>query len=402
MENYDALISLLGDGSGVESSPVKSSKEDILGIILGSLGSAAVGGAVGKSAGNAGLGALTSGLSTYSDAMKDYQKNIALAESNKIKNEKIKQLMQGQNFNQVLNLLKYKDEKTKADQLAKEKGDAAIGSQNLGILQDPSNFEGMTPEEQAQAKAHIMSAAMQQAPDKAMEYQRTFEKDAREDLGVNRIIKDSQEVDPTGKPTQKAIGAQRVLKGIEQHKRNTQPGLDLQERRLILMEERERKKDETTTKKENLKLKNAITKADLVVNKADEALKNVGWWTTGVVGDIRSTLPGRLTGAGAYDLEKTIDTMRAGIGFQELIDMKAASPTGGALGQIAVRELELLGVALGALDKGQSEAQLIKNLKAIKTHYLNWKKTIETGQGEVLPTQTGSPKLKADPLGIRQ
>ena len=181
----------------------------------------------------------------------------------------------------------------------------------------------------------------------------------------------------------------------EVKRKGISPGADIQDRRMALMEEKEAKKEEIATKKENLKLKGAISKADIVVNKVDEALGKVGFWTTGLTGDIRSTMVGRATGSGAYDLDKTIDTIKANIGFQELADMRAASPTGGALGQIAVRELEFLQAALGSLDKGQSQAQLTENLKAGKTHYQNWKNAVEndkTAQPNVAPS--AAPAIK--------
>jgi hypothetical protein len=52
--------------------------------------------------------------------------------------------------------------------------------------------------------------------------------------------------------------------------------------------------------------------------------------------------------------------------------MRDMSPTGGALGSIAVRELELLQSTLGSLDIGQSHDQLVRNLQAVKDHYSKW------------------------------
>lgn len=132
-----------------------------------------------------------------------------------------------------------------------------------------------------------------------------------------------------------------------------------------------------TAEKEANKIASATKNADMVMGKVDEALGMIGPMTTGLVGDIRSTLPGRLTGSGAYTLEKTLDTIKARIGFDELQAMRDASPTGGALGQVAIQELAMLQATLGSLEKGQDSDVLEKNLNAIKQHYENWKNAVK-------------------------
>jgi hypothetical protein len=107
----------------------------------------------------------------------------------------------------------------------------------------------------------------------------------------------------------------------------------------------------------------ADQRADLIIGAIDTAGKQAGWWTTGMAGNI-----GRGFGAGpAVDLQKTIDTIRANIGFSELQQMRELSPTGGALGGIAIQELEMLQSVLGSLDPSQGEDQLRQNLETIKT-----------------------------------
>jgi hypothetical protein len=49
-------------------------------------------------------------------------------------------------------------------------------------------------------------------------------------------------------------------------------------------------------------------------------------------------------------MQNYLKTIKANIGFQALQEMRANSPTGGALGQVAVQELEGLQATLGALD----------------------------------------------------
>lgn len=144
------------------------------------------------------------------------------------------------------------------------------------------------------------------------------------------------------------------------------------------------KKDDAKAEKldkARLGAEQAGVKAQVVIDKVDEALAKTGFWTTGLTGDIRGAGPGRLTGSSAYDLEKTIDTIKANLGFKELGDMRASSPTGGALGQITERELQFLQASVSALDKGQSEELVRQNLNQVKTHFQNWKAAMDEAAG---------------------
>ena len=134
--------------------------------------------------------------------------------------------------------------------------------------------------------------------------------------------------------------------------------------------------------KEKERKENALTKASIIVDKVDEALGKVDYLTAGAGGLVMGKVPG----TEAVDLEQVLETIRAQIGFSELAAMRRESPTGGALGLVAVRELELLSATLGSLDRKQSPGQLKKNLGNIKTHYLNWKKAVEDSKGNNKPS----------------
>lgn len=103
-------------------------------------------------------------------------------------------------------------------------------------------------------------------------------------------------------------------------------------------------------------------KTDNVLAKIDEALGQVSWDSSGAIGQAM----GALGGTKAYDLRSTATTIKANLGFAELQAMRDASPTGGALGQVAVQELEALQSTLASLDPNQSEGQLKSNLETIK------------------------------------
>ena len=108
----------------------------------------------------------------------------------------------------------------------------------------------------------------------------------------------------------------------------------------------------------------AASSASVVLQDIDKAIGQVSAWTAGV-GSRLSSIPG----TGARDLSGSLDTIKANIGFDRLQQMREASPTGGALGGIAVQELMMLQAVLGSLDQAQSPEQLSQNLQRLKEVY---------------------------------
>lgn len=109
-------------------------------------------------------------------------------------------------------------------------------------------------------------------------------------------------------------------------------------------------------------------KAGVVLGKVAEAKKLVGTTSTGILGSATRLLGG----SNARNLKATIDTIQANISFDTLQAMRDSSKTGGALGSISERELELLGSTVASLDIGQSPAQLKQSLDQVQVHYTNW------------------------------
>ena len=89
--------------------------------------------------------------------------------------------------------------------------------------------------------------------------------------------------------------------------------------------------------------------------------------TTGMVGSFLSSVPG----TAARDIRGLLDTIRANVGFDKLQQMRAASPTGGALGQVSERENLLLQATLGNLEQSQSRQQFLENLKRLHNVFLD-------------------------------
>lgn len=91
----------------------------------------------------------------------------------------------------------------------------------------------------------------------------------------------------------------------------------------------------------------------------DQAKDLSGFWTTGFVGGAAS----RIEGTPAYNLSRTLDTLKATAGFDALQQMRDNSPTGGALGQVTERELALLQATWGSVEQAQSQAQFERALE---------------------------------------
>lgn len=74
-------------------------------------------------------------------------------------------------------------------------------------------------------------------------------------------------------------------------------------------------------------------------------------------------------GTDSANMAAAISTIISAIGFKRLQDMRDASPTGGALGQVSERELNQLNASLGSLAQSQSKEQFLENIEKIEKHY---------------------------------
>lgn len=113
----------------------------------------------------------------------------------------------------------------------------------------------------------------------------------------------------------------------------------------------------------------------------DELVGKVNNWTTGAGSLLR-----RIPATDARNFAAELDTLKANIAFGELTAMREASKTGGALGQVSNIELGLLQSALGALDAGQSPANIRAQLLKIRASIERWNAAHATN------APTGRPK----------
>jgi hypothetical protein len=143
---------------------------------------------------------------------------------------------------------------------------------------------------------------------------------------------------------------------------------ELAEQRLSDLRAKQTDKEE---KKEASK-QFAVNHANKVIDDVTAAKSLVSGTTTGLVGAGSSFVPG----TDAYNLKQRLLTIKANLGFDRLQQMRDASPTGGALGQVAVQELQALQATVGSLELGQTRQELQQNLDKIELHYNNWLNTV--------------------------
>ena len=158
--------------------------------------------------------------------------------------------------------------------------------------------------------------------------------------------------------------------------------------------EREQKEEERALK---VKQQLLVGQTQKMITRLGEAKDVVGTFSTGVQG-LALSLVG---GTPANTLANRLATIKANVGFDRLQAMREASPTGGALGQVAVQELFSLQAAEGSLDQNQSPEELTKNLNAIEQHYKTLQRIFsgdltEEEAAKLLNTQPPPPGSGAD------
>lgn len=121
------------------------------------------------------------------------------------------------------------------------------------------------------------------------------------------------------------------------------------------------------------KFTNQSRSGRIVLENIDAAIQLAGLpRSTGLAGQAFQNLGG----TNARNLAKAIETVSATIGFDRLQRMRDESPTGGALGQVAVQELEALRATMGSLDLTQDREILVGNLQRVKREYITSMKRI--------------------------
>ena len=187
------------------------------------------------------------------------------------------------------------------------------------------------------------------------------------------------------------------------------------------------KKLKEQNRKAGLGLKSRGAKVDLMDRSISESIKllnedpEIAEWQGALV-RVLGRKTGDVIGAGSKTaiLDTLLTTVKANIGFDKLQNMRDESPTGGALGQVAIQELIALQSSIAPLDPKQGPDSLKDNLQYIlDTYRVNMERLAnsyddatlrqygmenaiqfrtEDAQGNPLPEEGEAP---ADPLGIR-
>lgn len=159
----------------------------------------------------------------------------------------------------------------------------------------------------------------------------------------------------------------------DQAMQRTTTGLQNQIAELTIAEKRQKLADDAKAtqdasegdKAARVKLMKLVGKLGQIGIDADD---NGGWFETGASGSFaRSVLP---TGTAGYDLKADVTSLQANLAFDALQAMRDASKTGGALGAISERELDLLQSAAGNINPDQSHAAFLANLESVRQAYL--------------------------------
>lgn len=143
----------------------------------------------------------------------------------------------------------------------------------------------------------------------------------------------------------------------------------------------------------------ATQKADSVIPAIDKALSQIKEAGTGFFGSQAAKIPG----TDSFRLQSTLDTIFANIAFGELTAMRAASPTGGALGQVSERELALLGSVQASLKMGIGDELMIENLNKVKKVFEDIKSRADSGdQAGILTSPDGTQEVNIADLTPEQ
>ena len=102
--------------------------------------------------------------------------------------------------------------------------------------------------------------------------------------------------------------------------------------------------------------------ADRTITAIDDVLPKITQWTAGPGG----YWLGKIPGTPAADVSAQLATVTGNIAFNALQQMRAASKTGGALGAVSERELDLLASVEGSIRQNQSPENLREQLGKIR------------------------------------
>jgi hypothetical protein len=139
---------------------------------------------------------------------------------------------------------------------------------------------------------------------------------------------------------------------------------NLQAQKLVGDIGEQKEKVEEKVQKKALQESQAKSQANIVAQDLDKIINlvNSGKFDPGVTAAVARNVPGTTS----FDVEKLLDSVKSNVAFNKLQEMRAASPTGGALGSVSTHEMNLLQSVLGSLDTATSKDQFLSNLQRLR------------------------------------
>lgn len=147
----------------------------------------------------------------------------------------------------------------------------------------------------------------------------------------------------------------------------------------------EQKQEEERIKRERMAGAASSAAAELraVIADAQEAkkLSRDGYFATGFGANTASGFGG----TAASDVAGLLDTIGGNLAFDKLQRMRDSSPTGGALGQVTEKELDLLRSSVASLKQSQSDEQFQRNMDRVIEIYSGMLGKLEVDQNPADP-----------------
>lgn len=134
-----------------------------------------------------------------------------------------------------------------------------------------------------------------------------------------------------------------------------------------------------TGRRRSMALQDSADNLQNVLGAIDQAMPQISGGTTGLFGQMTRGIGG----TDAYNLREAIEPIVANLGFESLAEMRRNSETGGALGQVAVREIELLQRTVRSLDTAQSQQQLRTNMLEVRRQVARTLQAVRAAQQEM-------------------
>lgn len=237
---------------------------------------------------------------------------------------------------------------------------ARIGAQNRIDVAGMNNASRMKMNE-----AKLLSN--EQLAANKLEYQKQFDKenlDLKADSQAKNFMLKTRELDLRDKGLNNEQA--RFVAKLEQdmtiakmRDETTKRGQDLTLERAQLAQQGKLRAEEA---KVAAAMPRVLDNFDAVQKAADDLLNEPG--LESATGPIQSWLP--TVRDDTADFEAKLTLLKSLVGFQALADMRAASPTGGALGNVSNKEVEFLQNTMAALSLSQSADQFRESLMAIR------------------------------------